>query len=181
VGTRAAKSVPIVPPVELPRGDPVDNAGLYTHRRKAGPGRPPGLVNKATREMQDAVIAAAEELGAVDFDKWDEQLKGDPGNGLKQYYKAMAVKEMRTFGIILARMMPKFVHRTTVKKDVPVILTEEQVLAELKEAGLPLEIIKHMRKVDVRTIETSSLDYDPYDDPEDEDMVDVTPNKADAK
>jgi hypothetical protein len=53
-------------------------------------------------EMQDAVITAAEELGSVDFDKWGEQLKGEPGNGLKQYYKALAVKEMRTFGIILA-------------------------------------------------------------------------------
>jgi hypothetical protein len=91
-----------------------------------------------------------------------------------------AVKEMRTFGTVLARMMPKFVHRTSTEKKKDVILTEEQVLAELKEAGLPLEIIKHMRKVDVRTIETSSLDYDPYEDPEDDEMVDVTP-KDEAK
>jgi hypothetical protein len=66
--------------------------------------------------MQEAVIGAAEELGAVDFDKWNEQLKGDPGNGLKQYYKALAVKELRTFGIILARMMPAHVTHTTAPK-----------------------------------------------------------------
>jgi hypothetical protein len=146
------------------------------------PGRPAGSRNRITREMQDAVISAAEELGAVDFDKWGDELKGNE-NGLKGYYKALAVKEMRTFGIILARMMPKFVHRTSTEKKKDVILTEEQVLAELREAGLPLEIIKHMRKVDTRTIEreSSSLDYDPYDYPEDDDeMVDVTP-KDEAK
>jgi hypothetical protein len=145
------------------------------------PGRPAGSRNRITREMRDAVIAAAEELGGIDCDKWNDELKGDPENGLKQYCKALAVKEMRTFGIILARMMPKFVHRSTVKKDVPVVLTEEQMLAELKASGLPLEIIKHMRKVDIRTIETSSLDYDPYDFPADDDeLVDVTPKEPGA-
>jgi hypothetical protein len=158
------------PPVQSPHD------GFYTKEQpsKKNLGRPPGSVNRLTREMQDAVISAAEELGHVDFDKWAGELKGNE-NGLKAYYKALAVKEMRTFGIILARMMPKFVHRTSTEKKKDVILTEEQVLAELKEAGLPLEIIKHMRKVDVRTIETSSLDYDPYEDPEEDEMVDVTP------
>jgi hypothetical protein len=52
---------------------------------------------------------------------------------------------------------------------------KEKRLREIRVTGLPLEIIKHMRKVDVRTIETSSLDYDPYDDPEADEMVDVTP------
>ena len=35
-----------------------------------------GLVNKLTREMQDAVLAAAEELGAIDFDKWPGAIEG---------------------------------------------------------------------------------------------------------
>src|SRR5271170_7872230 len=149
------------------------------------PGRPPGLVNKLTREMQDAVLAAAEELGAIDFDKWPEQLKGDPENSMKQFYKVLAIKELKTFGIILARMMPKFVHRTTTQKDVPVLLTEEQVLAELKEAGIPLDVIKHMHAVDVTKGDTFQLDGDPYDDPEDDEdqdqMVDVTPKKDAAE
>jgi hypothetical protein len=77
---------------------------------------------------------------------------------------------------------PKFVHRTTTKKNVPALLTEEQVLAELKEAGIPLDVIKHMHAVDITTVDTFQLDGDPYDDPEDDDgeMVDVTP-KDEAK
>ena len=148
-------------------------------RRKAGPGRPPGLVNKLTREMQDAVLAAAEELGRVPYSKWPQEVEVEGvEDGMKQFYKALAVKELKTFGMILARMMPKFVHRTTTKKSVPTLLTEEQVLAELKEAGIPLDVIKHMHAVDITTVDTFQLDGDPYDDPEDDDdgeMVDVTP------
>ena len=100
-------------------------------RRKPGPGRPPGLINKLTREMQDAVLAAAEELGRVPPSKWEQQLEEIDGveDGMKQFYKVLAVRELKTFGLILARMMPKFVHRTTTKKNVPTLLTEEQVPA----------------------------------------------------
>jgi hypothetical protein len=62
------------------------------------PGRPKGSLNKITRTMKDAIVAAAEELGHIDFDKWREHLKGDPKNGMKQFFKALAVNEMRTFG-----------------------------------------------------------------------------------
>src|SRR5271155_3436237 len=91
-------------------------------RRKPGPGRPPGLVNKLTREMQDAVLAAAEELGRVPPSRWEQELEVEGvEDGMKQFYKVLAVRELKTFGTILARMMPKFVHRTTTKKNVPVL------------------------------------------------------------
>jgi hypothetical protein len=38
-------------------------------------------------------------------DKWPEHLKGQPGQGMKQF-KVLAVQELRTFAIILARIMP---------------------------------------------------------------------------
>jgi len=47
---------------------------------------------------------------------------------LKGFFKALAVKEMRTFGIILARMIP--MHVTT--NNLPTYLTEEQMRAELR-------------------------------------------------
>src|SRR5271170_2337554 len=73
-------------------------------RRKAGPGRPPGLVNKLTREMQDAVLAAAEELGRVPPSRWAQEIEIEGAgaeDGMKQFYKALAVNELKTFGIIL--------------------------------------------------------------------------------
>jgi hypothetical protein len=54
---------------------------------------------------------------------------GPPTNPrLKGFFKALAVKEMRTFGIILARMIP--MHVTT--NNLPTYLTEEQMRAELR-------------------------------------------------
>jgi hypothetical protein len=47
---------------------------------------------------------------------------------LKGFFKALAVKEMRTFGITLARMIP--MHVTT--NNLPTYLTEEQIRAELR-------------------------------------------------
>jgi hypothetical protein len=71
-------------------------------------------------------------------------------------------------------MMPSHVTHTTAPK-LPPLLTEEQVLAELR--GLPLDLIKALHPVDITTLDQNQLDYDPYDDPEadEEDMVDVTP------
>jgi hypothetical protein len=53
--------------------------------------------------MKDAAVAAAEELGHYDRDKWTEvAAKGDP-NGMKYFFMVMAIENMRTFGAILAR------------------------------------------------------------------------------
>jgi hypothetical protein len=85
-------------------------------RRHPG-GRPPGSLNKITREMREAILAAAEELGRVPFSKWKEQIEVEnEHDGIKQFYKALAVNEMRTFGIILARMMPTNITHTSITK-----------------------------------------------------------------
>src|SRR5580693_8101791 len=46
-------------------------------------GRPPGTLNRITRTMKEAAVAAAEELGQLPIKKWAKQLDvGDP-NGMK--------------------------------------------------------------------------------------------------
>jgi hypothetical protein len=56
-----------------------------------------------TRTLRDAVIAAADELGRIKYKEWSKQLEGEPENGIKGFFKVLAVRELRTFGIILAR------------------------------------------------------------------------------
>jgi hypothetical protein len=106
-------------------GRPVRTYGPMKHegqpkkgdKRNPG-GRPHGSSNKMTREMREAVLGAAEELGHIPFPKWKEEIAKqiEPADsGIKQFYKVLAVKELRTFGAILARMMPaKMTHSGTV-------------------------------------------------------------------
>jgi hypothetical protein len=60
--------------------------------------------------MKDAAVLAAEELGQVHTKHWAKQLTGDP-NGLKGYFKFLAVRHPKSFAIILSRIMP--LHVTT--------------------------------------------------------------------
>src|SRR5271156_5740259 len=134
------------------------------------------------RRPRRVTISAAEELGRVPYSKWPQEVEVEGvEDGMKQFYKALAVKELKTFGMILARIMPKFVHRTTTKKSVPTLLTEEQVLAELKEAGIPLDVIKHMHAVDITTVDTFQLDGGSVRRSKEDDVVDVTPKKDAAE
>jgi hypothetical protein len=54
---------------------------------------------------------------------------------------------------------------TTTNK-LPKYLTEERMRAELREAGLPEDIIKFMHPVDSMSVDPDEVGDDPYDDPE---------------
>jgi hypothetical protein len=141
-------------------------------------GRTVGSLNKITRTMKDAAVAAAEELGHLPIKQWAKQLDvGDP-NGLKQYFKFLAIKHPKSYAVILARIMP--LHVTTPGNKLPKYLTEEQMRAELRNAGLPEDLIKFMHPVDVMSVDPDEVGDDPYPDPEadDEDMVGVTPKET---
>jgi hypothetical protein len=85
----------------------------------------------------------------------------------------LAVKELKTFAITLARIMP--LHVTT-SSTLPKYVTEEQILARLREAGLPENIVEMMHPIDSRTLAPDEIG-DPYNEVDEESMVDVTPDK----
>jgi hypothetical protein len=85
---------------------------------------------------------------------------------MKRFFKVMAVEEPRTFGIILARIMPLHINTNNVAQK---YLTEEQMRARLREAGLPEGLIDFMRPVDARKLDPNEISRpNPYPDPEDE-------------
>jgi hypothetical protein len=143
---------------------------------KRHPGRPPGSLNKITRTMKDAAIAAAFELGQLGFDKWEEEAKKADPDGMKQFFKVLAVKELKTFAITLARIMPLHIQTSS---NTPKYVTRDQMIERLREAGLPESTIDEMKPLDARLLDPEDLGYDPYDDPDDETMVDVTPPNKD--
>jgi hypothetical protein len=75
------------------------HAGTPEQDNKRSPGRPPGSTNKMTREMREAVLGAAEELGQIPFKDWKKEVDrtAAQGEGIKKFYKVLAVKELRSF------------------------------------------------------------------------------------
>jgi hypothetical protein len=111
-----------VPPKRV--GDYKPNSASYTKESRAlavgaNKGKPPGTLNRITRTMKEAAVAAAEELGQLPIKQWAKQLNvGDP-NGMKGYFKFLAVKHPKSYAIILARIMP--LHVTTGAKKLPTL------------------------------------------------------------
>jgi hypothetical protein len=62
----------------------------------------------------------------------------------------------------------------------PKYLTREQMVERLRGAGLPESTIDEMKAIDARTLDPEDLGYDPYDDPDEETTVDVTPPNKEA-
>jgi hypothetical protein len=165
----------VVPrPVVAPRAA---TAGSWTKETRPNGVKPVGALNRLTRTMKDSAVAAAEELGQVPMKQWAKQLNGDP-NGLKGYFKFLAVKHPKSFAIILSRIMP--LHITAGANKLPKYLTEEQMRSELRASGLPEDLIKFMHPVDVMSVDPDEVGDDPYPDPEaddEPDMLDVTPKE----
>jgi hypothetical protein len=161
-------------PVVAPRAK---TAGSWTKETRPNSVRPAGALNRITRTMKDAAVEAAHELGQAPVKQWGKQLNGDL-NGLKGYFKFLAVRHPKSFAIILSKIMP--VHISTSGGKLPKFLTEEQMRAELRANGLPEDLIKFMHPVDVMSVDPDEVGEDPYPDPEaddEPDMLDVTPKE----
>ena len=98
-----------------------------------------------------------------------------PATALKQYFKFLAIKHPKSYAVILARIMP--LHVTTGGKKLPKYVTEEQMREELREHGLPEDLIQFMTPIDVMSVDPDEVGDadDIYPDPEldDDDMLDV--------
>jgi hypothetical protein len=140
-------------------------------------GRAPGSLNKITRTMKDALIAAAVELGQLPLSQWEAELEKPCSDGMKHFFKVAAVREMKTFLTVVARIMPLHIQTSGTT---PQYLTRDQMIERLREAGLPESSMSGIQPIDGRTLDPEDLDFDPYDDPEEDEMVDVTPSKEET-
>jgi hypothetical protein len=155
--------------------------GSWTKETRPKSHRPVGALNRITRSMKDAAVAAAEELGRLPVKKWAKELQvGDEENGLRGYFKFLAIKHPKSFAIILSRIMPLHVTRSANK--LPKYITEEQMRSELRKAGLPEDLIRFMHPVDVMSVDPDEVGDadDIYPDPEldDDHMLDVPPKET---
>jgi len=106
-----------------------------------------------TRQVMEATINAAIRHGS----------DGHGKDGMVGYMLVLERTKLKTFNRLM-EMAQQWQAATT--KKMPTRLTEEQVLAELREAGFPEDIIKIMHPADAITIDPEELGEDPYGDPE---------------
>jgi hypothetical protein len=95
------------------------------HPKRAG--RKKGTRNLVTRELKDAIIAAAEAVGS------DGKGKG----GLQGYCEFLARKDPKTYGMLLRAVMPLQLNATVRQPDV--LKTREQLIAEMQSRGIPYQ------------------------------------------
>ena len=145
-----------------------------TNQPAYNPGRPPGVPNRISQSTKDAVISAAEQLGAIPRKEWKKlAAEGDPEYPLRGYFKNMAVDNPKSFANIMGRVLPMHV----VPSQRQNYYTDEEAKAALHSVGLPDAVLEFLRPVDLRLIDGPS----PYSDPEaEENMIDVSPPKQEA-
>jgi hypothetical protein len=95
---------------------------------RAGAGRKKGVPNKITQTFRDLVIQAAAEVG----DSREEGVDGT--GGVLGYLKKAAVREEKTFLLMMARLLPLKVNAEL--KQARAIMTIEEAVTDLKSCGL---------------------------------------------
>jgi hypothetical protein len=107
-----------------------------------------GLAGINGRRKSSCGSARSRSPRSTGFIKKDE--KGEPigtgEDGCKGYLKWLALHEPRTYAALMARILPYYV-----SVDLPDdIMSHEETLAELRERGLPIELIQFLRKAPTR-------------------------------
>jgi hypothetical protein len=95
------------------------------HVKRAG--RKKGTPNKLTREVKDAIVGAAEELGS------DGKGKG----GLQGYMKFLVREEPKTFGMLIRAVIPTQINATV--RPPRVYRSADEIKAEMTARGIPYQ------------------------------------------
>jgi hypothetical protein len=133
-----------------------------------GPGRPKGSPNRIKADLAQLIMDAAGEAGFLKKNKRGKQVHTGV-DGCEGYLLWLAVNEPRTYAALLGRVLPYYV-----STDLPEeILTRDETLAQLKERGLPIELLQHLQRATAPLDDDE--DTDPYRSPDD--AIDVTPKK----
>ena len=118
-------------------------------------------------DLMTLVMEAAAETGFVSKDEHGEVI-GTGREGVKGYLKWAALHKAERFLALMARVAPKHVFADVTHHNGA--LTDAEIEAELKDRGLPLDLLPLLMNVP----EDNELDFDENPDPYNT-MKDVTP------
>jgi hypothetical protein len=118
------------------------------------PGRPKGARNKLGGDLKELILQAAQETGFIRKDENGEMI-GTGEEGALGYLKWAAIHKADRFIALVSRVMSQHVVANVTHS----VMTRAETEARLKECGLPIELLEHLRKAPV------VLDDDENEDP----------------
>jgi hypothetical protein len=132
-------------------------------RRLPGAGRKPGVPNRLTVALKDAIITAAELAGHKQIDEETGKYTCDGEGGLTGYMHYLALHREELFTPLLGKVLPMHVTPAVVQNRV--YRTEEEVRALCVERGVPFEEVAALgRPVPIKLLETATVETeDPVD------------------
>jgi ribosomal protein S18 acetylase RimI-like enzyme len=120
-------------------------------------------------DLMSLVMETAEELGFLRKDPETQELVATGEGGTKGYLKWIGINRPDRFVALIARVAPKHVFADVTHRNAA--MTSAEIEAELRERGLPAELLEHLLNA------PEELDWDEDPDPYNL-MKDVTPEKA---
>jgi hypothetical protein len=134
------------------------------------PGRPKGSRNKIGSDLKELILQAAEETGFVRKDPETGEPIGSGDEGIKGYLKWAALYKADRFLGMISHITPPHVSTDFTQPTTKETLTYEETVAQLRERGLPPELINHLRKAP-----PGANDLWPGENPDPYGMKNVTP------
>jgi hypothetical protein len=101
-------------------------------------GRPKGSRNRIKADLSQTILNAAARAGFMRLDEHGKRIGTGEG-----YLFWLAINEPKTMAALLARILPYHIVPELPNKST---LSYEETVAQLRERGLPPELIDHLRK-----------------------------------
>jgi len=130
------------------------HAGDFRKGHRGGPGRPKGARNRVGADLAQEILQAAAETGFMVRDEkgnWKPTHEG----GIRGYLRWATIHEAKTYLGMIARVLP---FNVVQEEPEEIIMTHEQILAELEERGLPTDLVGILRE--------APAELDPGEDPD---------------
>jgi hypothetical protein len=155
---------PYTPKTEVhPVGRLRTDGGFKKGRAKTG-GRSRGAPNRVGGDLRQMIMNAAVRTGFIETDKDGKRIASGK-DGCEGFLMWLCLNEPRVYAGLLVRIIPYYIAPDITHR----IMTTEQVEAEFKRVGLPMDIIKRLQRTPAR------LDDDEVENPYTPKTVDVTP------
>jgi hypothetical protein len=120
--------------------------------------------------LMTMVMEAAEELGFLRKDPETKELVATGEGGVKGYLRWIGINRPDRFVALMAHVAPKQVYADVTHHDGS--MTDTEIEAELRERGLPTDLLPFLLKLPVDEALQDGEESDPYH------LKDITPEKA---